>query len=101
MATSELTSREQEAHDLLVQGYADMNIAAIMGCSYETVKTHLKAVRAKTGCATRLDVVTKYLSGRDTLRSYRVRELRIQLAQRMHDVEALKEAIQLLEMEDS
>jgi DNA-binding NarL/FixJ family response regulator len=58
-----LTKREREIVTLVAEGYSNLNIAAQLGISEETVKAHLYGgVFNKTGCRTRTQVAVKFLA---------------------------------------
>jgi DNA-binding CsgD family transcriptional regulator len=53
-----LTPREVEVLAMLAEGLANKSIAARLGISDHTVKTHVAAVFAKLGVSTRAEAVT-------------------------------------------
>ena len=53
----QLTPRQTEVLALVVQGQANRDIAAALGCSLRTVEIHLSAVFRKTGQASRTKLV--------------------------------------------
>jgi len=55
----QLTPRESEALALAVQGYSRAETAERLGVTPETVKTHTKAILAKTGCLSLREVVQR------------------------------------------
>ncbi len=56
--TETLTSREKELLPLLAQGEANKQIAAILGLSEETVKTHVRNILGKLQVRDRTEAVT-------------------------------------------
>jgi DNA-binding NarL/FixJ family response regulator len=60
-APPNLTPRELEMVDLMVQGLSDRQIAERLGVSYETARSHGKNLRQKLGCNTRTQAVAKLL----------------------------------------
>jgi len=58
-AAHALTPREVEILALLAEGLGNRTIAARLGISAHTVKTHVGAVLAKLGAATRAEAVTR------------------------------------------
>ena len=60
-----LSQREQEILDLLCQeGYTNLELAAVLNVSIETVKRHLVTIMNKTGYSSRLELVVKTLHAR-------------------------------------
>jgi two-component system response regulator FimZ (fimbrial Z protein) len=59
-----LTPREDEVTNLLVKGHTNPEIASILGCSTETIKTHRANIMRKTGAANRAELNAWYLQGR-------------------------------------
>jgi DNA-binding CsgD family transcriptional regulator len=59
---STLTSRELEVVRLVALGSATRNIAADLGVSRETVRTHVRNAMAKTGAHTRAELVAQMLA---------------------------------------
>jgi predicted ATPase/DNA-binding CsgD family transcriptional regulator/transcriptional regulator with XRE-family HTH domain len=57
-----LSAREQELVTLVAQGRTDAQIAAQLGISIRTVRSHLDRVRDKTGCRRRADLTRLALS---------------------------------------
>ncbi len=51
-----LTPRERDVSRLIVRGYSNLAIAAELGLTLYTVKDHVKAVLAKTGCSNRTEL---------------------------------------------
>lgn len=60
-APPDLTSRELQHVDLLVDGLGDREIGERMGISYETARSRGKALRRKLGVSTRAQVVARAL----------------------------------------
>ena len=60
----ELTPREQEVVDLLLEGMCDKDIARALGAGLETVKRHLHNIREKIGMSTRLELVVYFFTKR-------------------------------------
>ena len=56
-ATASLSRREQEILELLADGLVNKQIAARLGISTNTVKTHLELLFEKLGVATRAEAV--------------------------------------------
>ena len=50
---ADVTSREREVLDLLIQGMSSKQIARELGISARTVETHLRNLRLKTGTPNR------------------------------------------------
>lgn len=59
-----LTPREDEVTALLVKGHTNPEIANLLGCSTETIKTHRANIMRKTGAANRAELNAWYLEGR-------------------------------------
>lgn len=59
-----LTPREDEVTALLVKGHTNPEIASILGCSTETIKTHRANIMRKTGTTNRAELNAWYLEGR-------------------------------------
>lgn len=57
----QLSARETEVVRLVAEGYANLNIGAILGISEETVKRHITNVFLKSGCASRTQLVVLYM----------------------------------------
>ena len=60
-ASPDLTPRELEMVELMVEGLSDRKIAERLGVSYETARSHGKNLRLKLGCKTRSEAVAKLL----------------------------------------
>jgi DNA-binding NarL/FixJ family response regulator len=60
-ATPDLTPRELDMVELMVEGLSDRQIAERLGVSYETARSHGKNLRQKLGCKTRSEAVAKLL----------------------------------------
>jgi DNA-binding NarL/FixJ family response regulator len=60
-APPDLTPRELEMVELMVEGLSDRQIAEKMLVSYETARSHGKNLRLKLGCKTRSEAVAKLL----------------------------------------
>ncbi|MEI7534642.1 MAG: response regulator transcription factor [Verrucomicrobiae bacterium] len=58
---SELSEREQQVLDLLVQGLIYKEIAEKLGISYETVHTYIRRIYEKLQVRTRTEAVAKFL----------------------------------------
>ena len=56
-----LSAREREVLPLLLDGKTNAEIAAELYVSQSTVKYHMRNIRKKTGCQTRLDVTDLYI----------------------------------------
>lgn len=56
---SALTSREKEVLRMVGEGIATRSIAARLGISYTTVRTHIRSIAAKLGCHSKLEAVVK------------------------------------------
>ncbi len=52
-----LTEREAEIFSLVVDGYTNLNISAILGITEDTVRFHLKKIYKKVGVASRTQLV--------------------------------------------
>jgi predicted ATPase/DNA-binding CsgD family transcriptional regulator/transcriptional regulator with XRE-family HTH domain len=61
-ALSKLGTRERELVALVAQGRTDAQIAAQLGISIRTVRSHLDRIRDKTGCRRRADLTRLALS---------------------------------------
>lgn len=64
-----ISAREAELTTLLVQGLDLRQIAARMRISVHTARTHLKAIFAKTGCGSQVELIRRVLSGPAALRN--------------------------------
>jgi serine/threonine-protein kinase PknK len=62
LALSNLSARERELVTLVAQGRTDAQIAAQLGVSIRTVRSHLDRIRDKTGCRRRADLTRLALS---------------------------------------
>jgi DNA-binding CsgD family transcriptional regulator len=62
LALSKLSARERELVTLVAQGRTDAQIAAQLGVSIRTVRSHLDRIRDKTGCRRRADLTRLALS---------------------------------------
>src|SRR6185312_73657 len=58
----QLTAREREVAGLLAQGLSNKEIAGRLYIALSTVKDHVHRVLAKTGLASRSEVIAAYLS---------------------------------------
>ena len=56
-ASDKLSPREREVANLLVEGYSNVNIAALCGLSPNTVRTFMRRLYAKLGVFNRADLV--------------------------------------------
>jgi DNA-binding CsgD family transcriptional regulator len=56
-ASDKLSRREREVAKLLVEGYSNVNIAALCGLSPNTVRTFMRRLYAKLGVFNRADLV--------------------------------------------
>lgn len=56
-----LTDREQQILELVCRGWSNARIAAELFLATTTVKSHVKAVLAKTGCANRVELIVATL----------------------------------------
>jgi DNA-binding CsgD family transcriptional regulator len=56
-----VTSRQQQVLTLVADGYTNTEIAESLGVAVETVKTHLKKVRAELGARNRAHAVALWL----------------------------------------
>ena len=61
-----LTQREREIVDLLVQGKSNKEMADQLSLSSDTIKAHLQHIFRKIGVSSRLEAVVFYLTGRRT-----------------------------------
>lgn len=62
-ADLQLTGRELEVLNLVVDGLRDQEIADRLGIALGTVRAHLTAVREKLGARSRVDVAVRALRG--------------------------------------
>lgn len=60
----QLTRREQEVLECLVQGWVHKEIAARLGISVNTAKTHLRNIYRKLQARSKTEAVSKYLRSR-------------------------------------
>lgn len=61
---TQLTSRQQEVLQLLVDGLSNKAIAYRLGISESTVKVHIRAIMERTGVISRTQIISHYLSQR-------------------------------------
>lgn len=54
-----LTPREREILRMVSEGTATRDIAASLGISYTTVRTHIRSIAGKLGCHSKLEAVVK------------------------------------------
>ena len=59
-----LTAREREVLELLAKGSLYKEIAAALGVTIDTVRTHLRNIYEKLHVHSRTEAVVKYLGGR-------------------------------------
>lgn len=59
-AMPELSAREREVFDLVVQGRTDREIAGALHVGVRTVNTHVAAILRKAGAGTRRDLIGRY-----------------------------------------
>lgn len=62
VAFEQFSARENEVVRLIAEGYANLNIGAILGISEETVKRHVTNALMKCGCASRTQLVVLYMT---------------------------------------
>jgi predicted ATPase/DNA-binding CsgD family transcriptional regulator/transcriptional regulator with XRE-family HTH domain len=62
LALSKLSARERQLVTLVAQGRTDAQIAAQLGISIRTVRSHLDRIRDETGCRRRADLTRLALS---------------------------------------
>ncbi len=62
-ATARLTARERDVGRLIVRGFTDKDIAAHLGISFSTVRTHVNRCFAKLGCANRAELSARLSAG--------------------------------------
>ena len=55
-ASAQLTRREQQVLDLMLQGLADKEVAARLGVECATVRTHVMRLREKLGAQNRTQI---------------------------------------------
>lgn len=60
MVSNELTPKEQETFNLLVQGHSNAEIADRMACAEKTVKTYVTSIFKKTGCESRAKLIVRH-----------------------------------------
>jgi len=58
----QLSARQRELVTLVAQGCTDAQIAAQLGISIRTIRSHLDRIRDKTGCRRRADLTRLALS---------------------------------------
>ena len=54
-----LTLREKEVLRLIAEGFSSRNVAAELGISYTTVRTHIRSVGSKLGVHSKLEAIVK------------------------------------------
>ncbi len=59
---SDLTNRESEVAELLLQGLTNREIAAVLCCSPFTARTHVSQILAKFEARNRVELTTKLIS---------------------------------------
>lgn len=57
-----LSRRERDTVGLLVNGYANKEIAQFLSISHETVKSHLGGIRRKLGVSNRTQILSRIVS---------------------------------------
>lgn len=57
----DLTAKQQQVHDLIVNGWSNKEIADSLGISPRTVEVHRAAVFEKTGAKNAVELVRKAL----------------------------------------
>jgi DNA-binding NarL/FixJ family response regulator len=60
-----LSSREMEICNALIDGHSDKQIAADLGISFWTVRSHVSSIFGKLGLLNRRELLTRYLPTRD------------------------------------
>lgn len=56
---TDFTAREMDVLRKMVQGYADKEIAEMLGMSYYTVRFHINSLLGKTGCVSRTELAIR------------------------------------------
>lgn len=59
-----ITERESEVAGLVALGHSNLEIAALLGISERTVKSHLSAIFEKTGTTNRLNLALRVRSSK-------------------------------------
>ena len=57
-----LTQRQSQVVELILRGASDKQIAATLGMSFTTVRSHLRQVFARTGVDTRVQLVLRVIA---------------------------------------
>ncbi len=63
VAEAQLTRREEEILERLSQGFCNKEIAARLGTSVETIRTHVRHIYEKLHVHSRTEAAAKYLAG--------------------------------------
>ena len=64
MNEANLTARQREVLQLLVDGMSNKAIAFRLGISESTVKVHIRAIMERAGVISRTQIISRFLSGR-------------------------------------
>lgn len=67
LAALGLSRQQQRVVALILDGKGDKQIAAALGISFHTVRTHLKRIFARLGVGDRVELVLRVLAARDTV----------------------------------
>lgn len=57
----DLSPRESEIEQLLIRGYSQVNISAVLGISENTAGVHTRHIYAKRGVHTQIDLLLAFL----------------------------------------
>jgi DNA-binding CsgD family transcriptional regulator len=94
---TELTLREKQVADLVVDGRSNRDVARLLKISEETVKAHLNHVFNKLGCDSRMQLQGLLTRPDDRKR---VQDLRLEKIRLTHRLAAIEEALALLGEDD-
>lgn len=63
-ATPKISPRQAQILELIASGRSDKEVAAVLGLSYRTVRTHLERLYARLGVHSRAEAVARWVAWR-------------------------------------